>query len=420
MTGVTRSRTCARKWVRYLRWLNNYSQARQRDEHPSDDQGRETAVSNNFLESYLGAFDRIEGWFSPDAALMLMAYNEVITAHEVTGDVLEIGVHHGLSAIALSAMRNDGARLVAIDLFEQLQDKNNRPHFVRNMTAFFGDLGFVRSIAAPSSTLGPADVGDGYAFCHVDGGHTATETYKDLDLCSRILAPGGLLALDDYFNPAFPGVCEGAVKFWLDHDGAVTPVAAGFNKVLFQKAPARFDLNEAFNRRFPYVPHKTVTLWETPIHSFSTFAAFIDTRASSPRRLVPNDAYELLIPRVRTMVEAALPPGAVALVVSRGDGRLLAFNGRTGWHFLRSEKGLYAGHHPADSAAAIEALELLRADGARYLVFPQVALWWLDHYAGLREHLDRHARVVVREDRKSTRLNSSHSQISYAVFCLKK
>src|SRR2546430_8871665 len=28
--------------------------------------------------------------------------------------------------------------------------------------------------------------------------------------------------------------------------------------------------------------------------------------------------------------------------------------------------------------------------------------------------------VVMRTDRKSTRLNSSHSQISYAVFCLKK
>src|SRR2546430_4149508 len=27
---------------------------------------------------------------------------------------------------------------------------------------------------------------------------------------------------------------------------------------------------------------------------------------------------------------------------------------------------------------------------------------------------------AVQEDRKSTRLNSSHSQISYAVFCLKK
>src|SRR2546427_7942439 len=27
---------------------------------------------------------------------------------------------------------------------------------------------------------------------------------------------------------------------------------------------------------------------------------------------------------------------------------------------------------------------------------------------------------VIKSDRKSTRLNSSHSQISYAVFCLKK
>src|SRR2546427_7160005 len=30
------------------------------------------------------------------------------------------------------------------------------------------------------------------------------------------------------------------------------------------------------------------------------------------------------------------------------------------------------------------------------------------------------ARAQVEADRKSTRLNSSHSQISYAVFCLKK
>src|SRR5688572_30995430 len=30
------------------------------------------------------------------------------------------------------------------------------------------------------------------------------------------------------------------------------------------------------------------------------------------------------------------------------------------------------------------------------------------------------ANRLAKEDRKSTRLNSSHSQISYAVFCLKK
>src|SRR2546427_4964556 len=34
--------------------------------------------------------------------------------------------------------------------------------------------------------------------------------------------------------------------------------------------------------------------------------------------------------------------------------------------------------------------------------------------------IERGLARVGREDRKSTRLNSSHSQISYAVFCLKK
>src|SRR2546430_11488595 len=55
---------------------------------------------------------------------------------------------------------------------------------------------------------------------------------------------------------------------------------------------------------------------------------------------------------------------------------------------------------------------------------PAIAL--LDHGDG-REYLPRrHGRPSLaahrskKIDRKSTRLNSSHSQISYAVFCLKK
>src|SRR5437870_11044246 len=37
-----------------------------------------------------------------------------------------------------------------------------------------------------------------------------------------------------------------------------------------------------------------------------------------------------------------------------------------------------------------------------------------------RSGLDRNADAAVHPDRKSTRLNSSHVAISYAVFCLKK
>src|SRR5690625_2474674 len=42
---------------------------------------------------------------------------------------------------------------------------------------------------------------------------------------------------------------------------------------------------------------------------------------------------------------------------------------------------------------------------------------------GADNHIIRHKRGIARppaEDRKSTRLNSSHVAISYAVFCLKK
>src|SRR5688572_30959421 len=39
---------------------------------------------------------------------------------------------------------------------------------------------------------------------------------------------------------------------------------------------------------------------------------------------------------------------------------------------------------------------------------------------GKRHLLAERLLRVLRQDRKSTRLNSSHSQISYAVFCLKK
>src|SRR3712207_7752895 len=60
--------------------------------------------------------------------------------------------------------------------------------------------------------------------------------------------------------------------------------------------------------------------------------------------------------------------------------------------------------------AKAEALALLEAAGAptnNLQVFPDAGPSW-------------HPGRSARQDRKSTRLNSSHANISYAVFCLKK
>jgi glycosyltransferase involved in cell wall biosynthesis len=104
--------------------------------------------------------------------------------------------------------------------------------------------------------------------------------------------------------------------------------------------------------------------------------------------------YARLVARVRETVESDVPDGATVLVASRGDDGLLALVGRDGWHFPRDSDGKYAGHYPADSDAAIAHLEALRAQGASHLVLPRTAFWWLDHYEGLREHLEANHRQV--------------------------
>src|SRR5262245_64395481 len=54
--------------------------------------------------------------------------------------------------------------------------------------------------------------------------------------------------------------------------------------------------------------------------------------------------------------------------------------------------------------------QALRAIGERWKPYRSAAAWYLWRAAG----------APRKKDRKSTRLNSSHLGISYAVFCLKK
>lgn len=121
-----------------------------------------------------------------------------------------------------------------------------------------------------------------------------------------------------------------------------------------------------------------------------------------PYREVARDfarAYRELTSEVRRTINSFLPEGATALVVSRGDPDLVGLDRRQGWHFPRTEDGLYAGYHPADSTAAIGHLESLRDAGAEYLVFPATAFWWLDYYAEFCNHLESHYTCLVATDR---------------------
>ena len=107
--------------------------------------------------------------------------------------------------------------------------------------------------------------------------------------------------------------------------------------------------------------------------------------------------YRLMLRRLRADVRSLVPPESIAIVVSKGDEELLSFHGGTGWHFPQLEGGVYAGHYPASSAAAIDHLEALRLAGGEFLVIPGTALWWLERYAEFGQHLDKNYERLLDE-----------------------
>ncbi|MFM2294138.1 MAG: hypothetical protein RLZZ350_551 [Verrucomicrobiota bacterium] len=97
--------------------------------------------------------------------------------------------------------------------------------------------------------------------------------------------------------------------------------------------------------------------------------------------------YLAQISRVRDFITARTSPSATLLVASKGEELWLDLPVARVWHFPSDIHGQFAGHHFADSAEAIAALDAARARGASHLLIPAAQLWWLEHYAEFATHL---------------------------------
>ena len=277
-----------------------------------------TDMDRGFLRRYFERMHALPGWFMPDAALMFMAYHQLASDRVAPGNTLEIGVFHGKSAIAVASLRGQAGTFTAIDVFDDLHARDGssddvglKGAFLANMAAAFPTLEWLRTIAAPSSTVRAEMLGP-HSFCHIDGLHSAEATYSDMRLCADVVVPGGLVALDDYFNQRYPGVSEGALLFEQRHPGVLTPIAVGFNKVLFQRA-AESDLNERFAREFDCVRVNGTTMWGRPVALFeSSIGPFIDLDLSTPHRLVPR-------PESGLLMRATIEPRLSTVSATRGQ-----------------------------------------------------------------------------------------------------
>ena len=108
--------------------------------------------------------------------------------------------------------------------------------------------------------------------------------------------------------------------------------------------------------------------------------------------------YDELIARIHAVVRRSVPPDAPVAFVSRGDDALISWSGGRGWHFPQTPEGTYSGYHPATGVEVVEALKSVRERGARYLVLPETAFWWLERYPEFRAHLDAEHQLLSAGD----------------------
>jgi hypothetical protein len=131
------------------------------------------------------------------------------------------------------------------------------------------------------------------------------------------------------------------------------------------------------------------------IFSLSKVAA--EKSAPDPEARSAKTRYSSLVDEVQDLAAAVLPADATVAVVSRGDGKLLELGVGRGIHFPPSSDGEYTGPWPSDSEQATLDLEATRERGAQFFLIPETEYWCLDHYPGLRRHLESRHRLVLRQ-----------------------
>jgi SAM-dependent methyltransferase len=202
-------------------------------------------VTRDEVRRYLLETRDVEGWFFPVDAYLFGLIDEIQRGEGIAGHLFEIGVHHGKTALFLARMAREGERVGVCDVFEQQElnrdrsGEGSRELFLRNMRALAGlDDAHLRVFARESSTLTPEDTTTRCRFFHIDGGHRPEDVMNDLAVAERALLPDGVVALDDLFNPNWPGVGEGFYRFIAAQPDVFVPILIGGNKVLFTRPNA--------------------------------------------------------------------------------------------------------------------------------------------------------------------------------------
>jgi predicted O-methyltransferase YrrM len=161
------------------------------------------------VDGYLDTgYGSVPGMSSRFAAAICCGLLRIQGELGIPGPVAEIGAFEGRFFIALAHALQAGERALGIDLF----DWPNPAVMERiNVNCTKHGVPPERRILwkADSRSMAPDELlaklaGQRVRFLHIDGEHSRAALKSDLALATAVLAPGGIIALDDILHPGYP------------------------------------------------------------------------------------------------------------------------------------------------------------------------------------------------------------------------
>ena len=187
----------------------------------------------------------VEGWFFPVDAYAFAMFDEIQKREGISGNLFEVGVHHGKTAIFLARAAADGEIVGVCDVFENQEanvdhsGEGSRDLFLANMRTHANlPVERLAIFSKRSASLTSDETTTKCRFFHIDGGHRPEDVFADLVTADRALSPEGVLSIDDLFNANWPGVSEGFYSFHTTRPDAFVPIFIGGNKVFFTRPDA--------------------------------------------------------------------------------------------------------------------------------------------------------------------------------------
>ena len=240
-----------------------------------------------FFKYLDNGFDSIEGWSGNRNSVAFMAiFRELFNRSSEVGGACEIGVHHAKYLIAIHNLLGGEHRSLGMDLFKE-QEKNidgsgggdeyictkNINIYARNPELI--TLASVDSISLTlAETLSIKKEFGSFRFFSIDGGHTPVHLVHDFMIASECTSPIGLIAIDDLFNPDWPGVTEGIYKLVSAGTSSFVPLFLTRKKLFLCHLSVRYEYMRFLGNYCGNVAHKVVSFFGNDVLSLNFGAEY--------------------------------------------------------------------------------------------------------------------------------------------------